>query len=103
MEHLLTGTVASVASVILASWLARTIYNIYFHPLAGFPGPWWVGGSYLAEFYYDVVQGGLYFKKIEELHETYGKWPTTYSGSCNATTSNNEQALLSASTPTSYI
>ncbi|KAL7777998.1 hypothetical protein CFE70_004672 [Pyrenophora teres f. teres 0-1] len=37
-----------------------------------FPGPRWVAASYLAEFYYDIVHGGQYFKKIIEMHEKYG-------------------------------
>jgi len=48
------------------------LYNLYFHPLAGFPGPWWAAVSHAHEFYFDVVLHGLYFKQIEKMHEKYG-------------------------------
>jgi hypothetical protein len=66
----------------VAVWLAiawagyslfEVIYNVCFHPLAKFPGPWWAGASYLPELYFDVIKGGQYFKKVEEMHKRYGK------------------------------
>jgi len=53
--------------------LVDLIYNVFFHPLAKFPGPWWAGASYLSEFYFDAIKGGLYFKEVEKMHERYGK------------------------------
>ncbi|KAF1945984.1 benzoate 4-monooxygenase cytochrome P450 [Clathrospora elynae] len=62
---------ASFAIVLVAYWLLRVVYNIFFHPLSSFPGPRWAVASYLSEFYYDVVKGGLQLKKVVEMHERY--------------------------------
>jgi len=64
--------VAAFVTVFISYWVYNAIYNLYFHPLAKFPGPRWAAASYLAEFYYDVLQGGQYFKKVIEMHEEYG-------------------------------
>ena len=48
------------------------LYNLYFHPLAGFPGPWWAAVLHVHEFYFDVILHGVYFKQIEKMHEKYG-------------------------------
>lgn len=48
------------------------VYNLYFHPLAGYPGPRIAAASGLYEFYYDVIKGGQYLYKIEEMHRKYG-------------------------------
>ncbi|KAL1798300.1 hypothetical protein ACET3X_002337 [Alternaria dauci] len=58
--------------LIITYWLIKTIYNLFFHPLASFPGPRWAAGSYLPQFYYDVVHGGQYYKKVVWMHEQYG-------------------------------
>lgn len=55
--------------------LSITIYRLYFHPLAKFPGPKLAAASYWYDFYYDVLQGptqgrGMY--EIERLHSVYG-------------------------------
>ncbi|GAW11396.1 hypothetical protein ANO14919_007400 [Xylariales sp. No.14919] len=52
---------------LMSTW----IYNLYFHPLAGFPGPKIAAASGLYEFYYDVVKKGQYLYKIEEMHRQY--------------------------------
>jgi hypothetical protein len=62
------------AAVISTYWLGKTIYNLFFHPLAGFPGPRWAAGSYLPEFYNDILQGGRYYKKVIQMHEKYGEY-----------------------------
>jgi hypothetical protein len=49
------------------------IYRLYFHPLAGFPGPKIAAATRWYEFYYDVIQRGKYVYKIEEMHQKYGK------------------------------
>lgn len=51
-------------------WLS--VYRLYFHPLAGFPGPRLAAATRWYEFYYDVVKRGQYIYKIEEMHEKYG-------------------------------
>jgi hypothetical protein len=61
-----------LAAVIFAYYVAKVVYNLYFHPLAKIPGPWWAAASYLPEFYYDFIQGGRYFTVLIEMHEQYG-------------------------------
>jgi hypothetical protein len=63
---------AASAAIFVAYWAYKIIYNLYFHRLAQFPGPWWAAASYLPELYYDIVQGGQYYKKVIEMHEKYG-------------------------------
>jgi hypothetical protein len=67
----LTG---GLVTALVAYYLWRVIYNISFHPLAKFPGPWWAGASSLPEMYFDLVKGGQYFKEVEKMHARYGKF-----------------------------
>ncbi|KAL4791866.1 putative cytochrome P450 [Aspergillus venezuelensis] len=48
------------------------VYRLYFHSLAGFPGPKLAAATWWPEFYYDIVKGGAYLYKIEEMHKRYG-------------------------------
>lgn len=52
--------------------LLTVIYRLYAHPLAEFPGPRLAVATFLYEFYYDVVKGGMYIWEIERMHEKYG-------------------------------
>ena len=70
---MLTLIACGILIAIYLSYSAwRLIYNIFFHPLADFPGPWWAGATSYAEAYYDIVKGGRYFKQIELMHAHYG-------------------------------
>lgn len=48
------------------------IYRLYFHPLAGFPGPKLAAATRWYEFYYDVIQQGKYVYKVDQMHDKYG-------------------------------
>ncbi|KAF4550592.1 Cytochrome P450-like protein 84 [Elsinoe fawcettii] len=62
-----------LAVVVLLSYLAVTaIYNLYFHPLASFPGPKFTAATKLYEFYHDVIRGGQFYKEIQRMHAVYG-------------------------------
>jgi hypothetical protein len=74
MEFEKFNIAAAFAASFVAYRLYKIIYNLYFHPLAKFPGPWWAAASYFAEFYYDIVRGGQYYKKVIQMHEEYGKF-----------------------------
>ncbi|KAK4184563.1 cytochrome P450 [Podospora australis] len=61
-----------LSSLVLCYAVTLGTYRLWFHRLAGFPGPWYIAISYWPEFYYDVILGGQYFKVIDELHAQYG-------------------------------
>jgi cytochrome P450 len=46
------------------------IYNVFFHPLASFPGPWIHGASEWPQQYYHVKGKGCHH--IADLHDKYG-------------------------------
>ncbi|KAF9889738.1 hypothetical protein FE257_007044 [Aspergillus nanangensis] len=52
--------------------LSLVIYRLYFHPLAGLPGPKIAAATSWYEFYYDVIKRGKYVYKIEDMHRKYG-------------------------------
>jgi hypothetical protein len=56
-------------------FIGRALYNVYFHPLAKFPGPSLAASTKLYEFYYDVIKGGQFFYEIQRMHAVYGKGP----------------------------
>jgi hypothetical protein len=70
---------ALTASLVLYGALLA-VYRLYFHPLAGFPGPKIAAASRWYEFYYDVIKRGQYVYKIEEMHQKYGKVQFQYPG-----------------------
>lgn len=48
------------------------IYRLYFHPLSKFPGPKLAAITHLYEFYYNLVQNGMFMWEVEKMHEKYG-------------------------------
>ncbi|KAJ5689940.1 hypothetical protein N7462_004332 [Penicillium macrosclerotiorum] len=61
-----------VASFLVFLALRIVIYRLNAHPLAAFPGPKLAAATFLYEFYYDVIKGGMYIWEIERMHEKYG-------------------------------
>ncbi|KAF2703817.1 cytochrome P450 [Pleomassaria siparia CBS 279.74] len=49
-----------------------TIYRLYLHPLAKFPGPKLAAITFWYEAYYEIPLSGQYTKKITQLHDKYG-------------------------------
>lgn len=70
-----------IAALLLVSYVVRTIYSVYFGPLAKFPGPKLAATTLLYEFYYDLICKGQYTWKIKELHQEYGT--TLHCHSCS--------------------
>lgn len=62
------------SSLYLLHLAVTAIYNIWFHPLAKFPGPKIAVIGPWYEFYHDVIRDGRYLWKIEKMHEIYGKY-----------------------------
>ncbi|KAL9619844.1 MAG: hypothetical protein Q9160_005584 [Pyrenula sp. 1 TL-2023] len=53
-------------------FVARCVYNLYFHPLRKIPGPHIAAMTSFYDFWYDVIKGGTYLWEIRKMHETYG-------------------------------
>lgn len=50
--------------------ISKGLYNVYFHPLAKFPGPKLFAASHLALSYY--IATGQFVHKNKDLHDKYG-------------------------------
>ncbi|KAF2262689.1 cytochrome P450 [Lojkania enalia] len=69
MPFLLSIFYTFLAFVVYVS--IKTIYRLYFHPLAKFPGPKLAAATTLYNAYYDILAPGL-VKMLPELHRKYG-------------------------------
>jgi cytochrome P450 len=63
---------SAFAAIFIVRAIAIVIYRLFFHPLAEFPGPKYLGISRLFEFYYDVIKTNQFPNVITDLHEKYG-------------------------------
>lgn len=84
MAEVIAITPTYLAGIAAVTWLAYIvglgIYRLYLHPLAKFPGPRIAALTLWYEFYHDVIRGGQYVFKIDELHKQYGKYsPMSFS------------------------
>jgi hypothetical protein len=66
------ATAATAAVTLLVGIVALTVYRLYFHPLAKFPGRKLAAATPWYEFYYDFVKRGKYTFEIQKMHEKYG-------------------------------
>ena len=60
------------AGTLLLYLVSLAVYRLYLSPIANFPGPKLAALTLWYEFYHDVVRGGQYVFKINELHDQYG-------------------------------
>lgn len=67
--------VLALVTVLLALGLGvcQTIYNVFFHPLAEFPGPALAGASSWWKIYKEVVRGDTMANDLFDLHRQYGR------------------------------
>ncbi|KAL4898851.1 hypothetical protein BDW74DRAFT_189894 [Aspergillus multicolor] len=74
LSSLLTsyGLLGALATGLAIYSASLATYRLFFHPLAGFPGPRLAAATGWYESYYDLVKGGKYIHKIEEMHKLYG-------------------------------
>ena len=63
-----------VASCVAATFCISALlaYRTLWHPLSAFPGPFLSAATFWYEFYYDVLRGGKYIFKIQDMHYKYG-------------------------------
>ena len=54
----------------VVSFIGRTVYNLYLHPLRSYPGPWFARASRLPFSYYLVT--GRLPQEVMKWHEKYG-------------------------------
>ena len=66
------------ASWLLYSWvaynIAKAVYNLYFHPLAKYPGPGFAAASDWWQVYIEVLAAGSLSTELWKLHEQYGAY-----------------------------
>lgn len=62
----------AAAITLLVYFVGLGFYRLYLSPIAKFPGPKLAALTLWYEFYHDVIRGGQYVFKIDELHEQYG-------------------------------
>lgn len=73
------GSASLIISAVLlycAYGIILGIYRLWFSPLAKVPGPWLAAATQWYETYYEIVPGGggMFTKKIKQLHEKYGAY-----------------------------
>jgi hypothetical protein len=57
----------------IAVYIVGTIvYRLFLHPLARFPGPKLAAVMHLYEFYFNLVQDGMFIWEVQRMHEIYG-------------------------------
>lgn len=73
VELPLVAYVAIGFGVSILLCLLLVFYRLFFHPLAGFPGPKLAAATLWYETYYDVWLKGKYVFEIKKMHKRYGK------------------------------
>lgn len=68
----ISAAIGVVLLALAAYFVARCVYDLFFHPLQKFPGPKLAAIGFFYEFYYDVIKDGTYLWEIEKMHRTYG-------------------------------
>ena len=61
-----------LGALVVSFWIALSLYRVYISPLSKFPGPKLAAATSWYEGYFNVIQEGVFFKKIQDLHKKYG-------------------------------
>ena len=67
------SSILSVVACFVLYGLCLAIYRIYFSPLSHIPGPKLAIATKWVECYFDVWKRGLYYRKVKEYHQKYGR------------------------------
>lgn len=62
-----------VSALIILIILTVAAYRLYLHPLADVPGPRMCALTELYELWWDCIMEGQFFKRVQEMHDRYGK------------------------------
>ncbi|TVY39771.1 Cytochrome P450 monooxygenase [Lachnellula occidentalis] len=69
-RYVVAGLALSAAITVYSFY--HVIYNLFFSPIAGFPGPKLAAATGWVEFYHDYWKQGAYIYEIEKMHQKYG-------------------------------
>ncbi|OAA69792.1 Cytochrome P450 [Cordyceps fumosorosea ARSEF 2679] len=71
---MVTTQILLISLEIAALWVVCSIvYNVYFHPLRHFPGPWMAGATSGWKAYKEVIKQQTLARELFSLHEKYGE------------------------------
>ena len=77
MQEPPAATVFTLCLIALLTWIVqRTIYRLYFHPLAKFPGPVAAAATTQWKAYIEVLLQKSFCHVLKDLHDQHGEAPT---------------------------